>query len=166
MRDDGSSHSPDALKSKNLEEALSSRESQETLGVVNSGLTALDDTPKKSRAGKIFKSLMAKATKGLNEGISANSQMDGIHDNSTKYHPVTERLFCTLQVLASCYASFDHGSNDVANAIGPLTTIYYVWYAFYSLFQVNFMSNLGFLLLLLPSNYAKKKKKNQEKRCC
>jgi len=102
LRDDGSSHSPDALNSKNLEEALSSRESQETLGVVNSGLAALDDTPKESRAGKIFESLEAKATKGLNEDISANSQMDGIHDNSSKYQPVTERLFCTLHVLTSC----------------------------------------------------------------
>lgn len=135
VRDDGSPLSPDTLKSKNLEEALSHRESQETLGVVNRGLAALDDTPKKSRAGKMFKSLKARATKGMNKDISANPQMDEIHDNSTKYHPVTERLFCTLQVLTSCFASFAHGSNDVANAIGPLTTIYYVWYApdvFYS----------------------------------
>ncbi|KAF9211386.1 hypothetical protein BGZ59_008171 [Podila verticillata] len=35
---------------QDLEEALSHRESQETLGVVNRGLAALDDTPKKSRA--------------------------------------------------------------------------------------------------------------------
>ncbi|KAF9383395.1 hypothetical protein CPB97_006504 [Podila verticillata] len=126
VRDDGSPLSPDTLKSKNLEEALSHRESQETLGVVNRGLAALDDTPKKSRAGKMFKSLKARATKGMNKDINANPQMDEIHDNSTKYHPVTERLFCTLQVLTSCFASFAHGSNYVANAIGPLTTIYYV----------------------------------------
>lgn len=119
--------SPDALKTMNLEEALGHRQSQETIGHVDSGLAALDDTPKKSRAGKMFNKFKAKATKGLNKDISANSQMDSIHDNSTKYHPVTERLFCTLQVLTSCFASFAHGSNDVANAIGPLTTIFYVW---------------------------------------
>ncbi|KAG0018126.1 hypothetical protein BGZ81_010392, partial [Podila clonocystis] len=132
-RDDGKSPlSPDALKTMNLEEAHGHRNSHETVGAVNSGLAALDDTPKKSRAGKIFKKFKAKATKGLNKDISANSQMDDIHDNSTKYHPVTERLFCTLQVLTSCFASFAHGSNDVANAIGPLTTIFYVcmWHFF------------------------------------
>ncbi|KAG0360214.1 hypothetical protein BG005_011194 [Podila minutissima] len=126
--DDGKSPlSPDALKTMNLEEALGRRDSQETVGAVNSGLAALDDTLKKSWASRMFKKFKAKATKGLNEDITANSQMGEIHDNSTKYHPVTERLFCTLQVLTSCFASFAHGSNDVANAIGPLTTIYYVW---------------------------------------
>ncbi|KAF9405340.1 hypothetical protein BGZ94_003627 [Podila epigama] len=125
---DDSPLSPSTIKVKNLEEALaSSSKSQETMGSVNSGLAALDDTPKPSRAGAIFKSFKSKATKGLNEDINKNSAMDTIHDASTKYDPKTEQLFGTLQILTSCFASFAHGSNDVANAIGPLTTIYYVW---------------------------------------
>ncbi|KAG0235683.1 Na+/Pi symporter [Actinomortierella wolfii] len=94
-------------------------------GSANSDLVALDDTqPKKS----LFAKLKAKATHGLSQDITKNTaKVDAIHENSDKYDAKTESLFCTLQVLSSCFASFAHGSNDVANAVGPLATIYYIW---------------------------------------
>ncbi|KAG0256038.1 hypothetical protein DFQ27_005930 [Actinomortierella ambigua] len=98
---------------------------QEADGTVNSGLAALDDT---KGIKSLFAKLKAKATHGMNQDITKNTaEMDAIHENSTKYDEKTEQLFCTLQVLSSCFASFAHGSNDVANAIGPLATIYYIW---------------------------------------
>lgn len=44
-----------------------------------------------------------------------------------KYHSKTEDMYVSLNVITSCIQSFSHGSNDVANAIGPLSTIYFVW---------------------------------------
>ncbi|MCP3985921.1 MAG: inorganic phosphate transporter [bacterium] len=35
----------------------------------------------------------------------------------------TERVFVVLQILTACAVAFAHGSNDVANAIGPLAAI-------------------------------------------
>jgi phosphate/sulfate permease len=35
-----------------------------------------------------------------------------------------ERIFVFLQVLTACFVAFSHGSNDVANAIGPLSAAY------------------------------------------
>jgi PiT family inorganic phosphate transporter len=35
----------------------------------------------------------------------------------------TESIFAMLQVLSACFVAFAHGSNDVANAIGPVSAI-------------------------------------------
>jgi PiT family inorganic phosphate transporter len=35
----------------------------------------------------------------------------------------TERVFVVLQILTACAVAFAHGSNDVANAVGPLAAI-------------------------------------------
>ncbi|MGB9929884.1 MAG: inorganic phosphate transporter [Methanosarcina sp.] len=34
--------------------------------------------------------------------------------------PVIEKKFISLQLITACYMAFAHGSNDVANAVGPL----------------------------------------------
>lgn len=46
-------------------------------------------------------------------------------DDSNGYEFV-EGVFKRLQVMTSCYVSFSHGANDVANAIGPLALIYWI----------------------------------------
>ncbi|MGB0680240.1 MAG: inorganic phosphate transporter [Polyangiales bacterium] len=35
-----------------------------------------------------------------------------------------ERVFLALQILTACFVAFAHGSNDVANAVGPLAAVY------------------------------------------
>ncbi len=44
-------------------------------------------------------------------------------DGEDKYVRV-ERIFRNLQIMTSCYVAFAHGANDVANAIGPLGTVF------------------------------------------
>jgi sodium-dependent phosphate transporter len=39
----------------------------------------------------------------------------------------TERMFRYLQVVTACAMSFAHGSNDVANAMGPFAAVYQTW---------------------------------------
>ncbi|KAG0378018.1 hypothetical protein BGX24_004932 [Mortierella sp. AD032] len=113
----------DGVKTKTMQEALRSPR-----GSVNSGLAALDDVAPPSKFKVLLSKIKAKLMHGLDQDINDNdAEVDQIHDNSTRYDANTEKLFCTLQVLTSCFASFAHGSNDVANAIGPLTTVYYIW---------------------------------------
>lgn len=48
-----------------------------------------------------------------------------IMKNGRSYETV-EKVFKNAQVITSCYVSFSHGANDVANAVGPLELIYVI----------------------------------------
>ena len=50
-----------------------------------------------------------------------------MHALAEKFDPKTEKLFEYVQVFSACAMAFAHGSNDVANAIGPFAG---VWYAY------------------------------------
>mmetsp|Transcript_33231 Transcript_33231/g.46038 ORF Transcript_33231/g.46038 Transcript_33231/m.46038 type:complete len:572 (-) Transcript_33231:124-1839(-) len=49
------------------------------------------------------------------------------HDVGVQYYEPTEKVFMAVQVFTAAFASLAHGANDVANAIAPLCTVYYVW---------------------------------------
>ena len=45
-------------------------------------------------------------------------------DAESRFHYATvERIFAVLQIISACAVAFAHGSNDVANAIGPVATV-------------------------------------------
>lgn len=37
-----------------------------------------------------------------------------------------EKIFCFLQIISACLMAFAHGTNDIANAVGPLSTAIHV----------------------------------------
>ncbi|KAK2681809.1 Phosphate transporter [Fusarium oxysporum f. sp. vasinfectum] len=53
--------------------------------------------------------------------------LDEIHAHVAHYDNRAEYLYTFMQVMTACTASFTHGANDVANAIGPYATIYQIW---------------------------------------
>lgn len=50
-----------------------------------------------------------------------------MHARTEHFDNKTEHLYSFLQVLTAATASFTHGANDVANALGPLSAIYLIW---------------------------------------
>jgi solute carrier family 20 (sodium-dependent phosphate transporter) len=52
-----------------------------------------------------------------------NSIINAIHNNAEKFDVRTEEFFKYLQIFSAACASFSHGANDVANAIGPFVAI-------------------------------------------
>jgi len=45
-----------------------------------------------------------------------------INTDAEAYHAI-EHFFIYLQIITACFVAFAHGSNDVANAIGPLAAV-------------------------------------------
>ncbi len=43
-------------------------------------------------------------------------------ERTSEYH-VVEKMFVYLQIITACFVAFAHGSNDVANAIGPVAAV-------------------------------------------
>ncbi len=67
------------------------------------------------RAEKLLEELDSVA-KIANDRVIANTDSDDLKQ--------VEKIFVILQVLTACLVAFAHGSNDVANAIGPLSAAY------------------------------------------
>ena len=65
---------------------------------------------------------------GLTASMASVPLMRGFFRRAAKdkrdrtYH--AERVFLVLQVLTACFVAFAHGSNDVANAVGPMAAVF------------------------------------------
>lgn len=53
--------------------------------------------------------------------------VEEIHARARHFDNKAEFLYTFLQVMTAAAASFTHGANDVANAIGPYASIYQIW---------------------------------------
>ncbi len=67
---------------------------------------------------------------GLLVAIIGTLMIRNIHldpdENKDFYFASMERVFSVLMIITAAAMAFAHGSNDVANAIGPLAAIYSV----------------------------------------
>lgn len=56
-----------------------------------------------------------------------SGDLKGLHVSSKYYDNKIEFLYSLLQAITAGTMSFAHGANDIANATGPLATVYLVW---------------------------------------
>eukprot|EP00195_Chlamydomonas_chlamydogama_P005795 CAMPEP_0202904830 /NCGR_PEP_ID=MMETSP1392-20130828/31296_1 /ASSEMBLY_ACC=CAM_ASM_000868 /TAXON_ID=225041 /ORGANISM="Chlamydomonas chlamydogama, Strain SAG 11-48b" /LENGTH=650 /DNA_ID=CAMNT_0049592659 /DNA_START=226 /DNA_END=2178 /DNA_ORIENTATION=+ len=78
-----------------------------------------------------FVALWVQCMRGLfydvHQGVDQNAHVQAIHAAAEMFDPHTERVYQYLQVISACCVSFAHGSNDVANSIGPFSAMYYTY---------------------------------------
>ncbi|KAJ9065329.1 hypothetical protein DSO57_1020821 [Entomophthora muscae] len=86
-----------------------------------------DKAPQEPRG--MFGKLKAHIHKVLNVEIhqTHDEHVQRVMDTAERYDPNTEYMYSILQIATACMSSFAHGSNDIANAVGPLSTVYHVW---------------------------------------
>ena len=72
-------------------------------------------------------------------------ELDKLYKNSDRIDEKSERLCSWVQIITACFSSFAHGSNDVANAIAPLATIYHI----YQYYDVEKKSDVPIWILIL-----------------
>ncbi|KAJ4291255.1 Na+/Pi symporter [Collariella sp. IMI 366227] len=59
------------------------------------------------------------------DGLARN--LEEVHAHAAHYDNRAEYMYSFLQVMTAATASFTHGANDIANAIGPYATVFQIW---------------------------------------
>lgn len=62
-----------------------------------------------------------------NEKSVVAGDVEEMHTRARHFDNKAEFLYTFLQIMTAAAASFTHGANDVANAIGPYASIYQIW---------------------------------------
>ena len=56
-----------------------------------------------------------------------SGDVEELHAHAAHYDNKAEYMYSFLQVMTAATASFTHGANDIANAIGPYATVFQIW---------------------------------------
>ncbi|KAJ3111271.1 Na+/Pi symporter [Phlyctochytrium bullatum] len=86
--------------------------------------------PEPNAVGKVFRKLKALVFNSVFMDVASvqhDSNAAETHKVAVLFDNKTEFLYSFLQVMTACFASFGHGSNDVANALGPTAGVYEIW---------------------------------------
>lgn len=108
--------------------------------------------PPKTRADPRSSGILAYINRQLDYDVHASAKESeyvcNIHDRAEKFDPRAEEVFKYVQVVTAVCDSFAHGANNVANAIGPLETIYII-YIDGGIVQDRTIGAEGYLILAL-----------------
>ncbi|KAJ2898043.1 hypothetical protein MKZ38_004211 [Zalerion maritima] len=75
----------------------------------------------------IFRGIDKDVVNMQNEKGVLSGDLEDTHARASHFDNKVEYMFAFLQVMTAATASFTHGANDVANAIGPYASIFQIW---------------------------------------
>lgn len=101
----------------------------------NLQLTAIEEFENKSTIDQIEanqnvenkQKVLFSLNANVHEAVETDKSTHKVHKNAERFDKKTEAFFVYLQVFSAFFDSVCHGSNDVANAIGPFATIFIIF---------------------------------------
>ncbi|GIL86085.1 hypothetical protein Vretimale_13891 [Volvox reticuliferus] len=127
---------------------------EDSQGKGAAGAAAADDNCREAPEPKVqwqntFDQLKAIVLRGtqvaVHDAIITDPIAQRMHTYAEVFDPATEDAFKYLQVVTAICDSFSHGANDVANSVGPLAAIWYI----YRFQRVDYLSDLPIWILVL-----------------
>jgi phosphate/sulfate permease len=120
--DQGQVEESEKTKAKELENEVIEQENIDAEATTKKGWAA-------TKFAEYKKKFIDAALNGVRQDVRNldNDKLQTIHANAEIFEDDAEYLFSFLQIITACMASFAHGSNDVSNAVGPISSIFEVW---------------------------------------
>ena len=81
----------------------------------------------RNAAKSLFQTLTTGLRQDVHDVVDTDVAVSTIHGSAEVFDARTEEAFKYLQVFTAMSNSFAHGANDVANSVGPMAGIWYVW---------------------------------------
>lgn len=126
---------PKMVEKINLSQPIKSVDSEETSGTAYETIKIISKSEEEvfEQAGTVTTLEESPSGTGIFSSLevdvvsaSTQEQID-MHMAADTFDEKSERMFSFLQVLTACFQSFAHGANDLANALGPLATVYFIY---------------------------------------
>ena len=94
---------------------------------MESAVEAVDETRVQEYYRRATASMMASLNADVHGAVIADERTFQVHMKAERFDKRSEAMFTYLQVFSACFDSLAHGANDVANAVGPFSTIFLLY---------------------------------------